>query len=87
MFPYSKILMLTSSVRTSCVIRTYKSVKAKPVRKNKNDNVKGNPGSNRMLAMVLDGESPEMSNVTLEDIEDGENDMLDSHLLYDQHIK
>jgi len=40
-----------------------------------------------MLAMVLDGESPDVSDVTLEDLEDGENDMLDSHLFYDQHMK
>lgn len=69
------------------MMRTYKYVKTKPVRKLKNDNVKGNPGTNRMLAMVLDGESPDVSNVTLTDVEDGENDMLDSHLLYDQHMK
>lgn len=40
-----------------------------------------------MLAMVLDGESPDVSDVTLEDLEDGDNDMLNSHLFYDQHMK
>jgi len=62
-------------------------VKSKPERPFKNDDIKGNPGGNRMLAMVLDGESPDVSDVTLEDLEDGENDMLNSHLLYDEHMK
>lgn len=51
----------------------------------KKDVIKGNPGGNRTLAMILDGEPPDMSNITLEDIEDGENDLVHSHLLYDQH--
>jgi len=62
-------------------------VKSKPDRPFKNDHVKGNPGGNRMLAMVLDGESPDVSDITLEDLEDSENDMLNSHLFYDQHMK
>lgn len=81
------ILYLTNSVRSSFQSRTYRNVKAKNVQKSKNDKVQGNPGGNRMLALILDGEAPDMSNVTLEDIENGENDMLNSHLLYDQHFR
>lgn len=83
----SKIRFFQIAIQPSFVFRTYKNVKAKPNRQLKNDNVKGNPGSNRLLAMVLDGESPDVSNVTFEDLEDGDNDMLDSHLLYDQHME
>lgn len=78
---------MKKTVQPLFVIRTYRNVKAKPERRIKNDDVKGNPGSNRLLAMVLDGESPDVSDVTLEDIEDGDNDMLDSHLFYDEHMK
>lgn len=81
------ILYLTNSVRSSFQFRTYRNVKAKHVQKSKNDNVQGNPGGNRMLELILDGEAPDISNVTLEDIENGENDMLNSHLLYDQHLR
>lgn len=80
------ILCLTNSVRLSFLSRTYKSVKSKPVQKS-NNNVKGNPGGNRMLALILDDEDPDISNITLEDIENVENDMLNAHLFYDQHIK
>ncbi|VVC36350.1 Neugrin/Rrg9 [Cinara cedri] len=80
------ILYLKNSVRSSFLSRTYRNVKAKPVKQLKNDNVKGNPGGNRMIALILDGEAPDMSNVTLEDIENGENDLLNSHLFYDQHM-
>ncbi|CAI6362047.1 unnamed protein product [Macrosiphum euphorbiae] len=83
----SKIRFFKITVQPSFVFRTYRNVKAKPNRQVKNDNVKGNPGGNRMLAMVLDGESPDVSDVAFEDLEDGDNDMLDSHLLYDQHMK
>lgn len=81
------ILLLTNSVRQPFLSRTYRNVKVEPVQKSKNNNVKGNPGGNRLLAMILDGKSPDKSKVTLEDIEDGEDDLLDSHLLYDQHKK
>ncbi|CAH1723845.1 uncharacterized protein LOC114127185 isoform X1 [Aphis gossypii] len=83
----SKILFFKNAIQPSFVFRTYRNVKAKPNRQFKKNDVKGNPGSNRMLAMVLDGESPDVSDVTLEDIEDGDNDMLNSHLFYDQHMK
>jgi len=82
-----KILFLKNAVHPSFVFRTYRNVKAKPQKQFKNDDVKGNPGGNRMLAMVLDGKSPDMSDVTLEDFENGDNDMLNSHLFYDQHMK
>lgn len=82
---FRKILFLTNGVRSSFVSRTYRNVKVKHVKANEKDVIKGNPGGNRTLAMVLEGESPDMSNVTLEDIEDGENDLVHSHLLYDQH--
>lgn len=79
--------MLTISVWSPLASRMYKNVKVKRTQKFKNDTVKGNPGSNRMLALALDGKSPEMSNVSFDDIGDGENDMLDSHLLYDEHMR
>lgn len=82
-----KILFFSNVVRPSFVLRTFKNRNVKANLVNKNKNVKGNPGGNRIIAMMLDGDSPEMSNVTLEDFEDGENDMLNSHLLYDQHMK
>jgi len=82
-----KILFFKNAIQPSFVLRTYRNVKAKPNRQFKNNDVKGNPGGNRMLAMVLDGESPDVSDVTLEDVEDGDNDMLNSHLFYDQHMK
>ncbi|XP_025205232.1 uncharacterized protein LOC112601704 [Melanaphis sacchari] len=84
---FSRKILFFKNVIQPSVIRTYRNVKAKPDRKFKNNDVKGNPGGNRMLAMVLDGETPDISNVTLEDIEDGDNDMLNSHLFYDQHMK
>lgn len=78
-----------NSFRSTLSSRTYKNVKVNRVQtKFKNiNNIKGNPGGNRMLAVALDGESPDMSNVTLDDIEGGENDLLDSHLFYDEHMK
>lgn len=85
---YSRnILFLANTVRLSFVSRTYRNVKIKPVQKSKNNNIKGNPGGNRLLAMVLDDEDPDVSNVTLENIDDGENDLLNSHLFYDEHMK
>lgn len=83
----SKILFFKKAIQPSFVFRMYRNVKAKPNRQFKKNDIKGNPGGNRMLAMVLDGESPDVSDVTLEDIEDGDNDMLNSHLFYDQHMK
>lgn len=82
-----KILWLTHSVLQPFVSRSYRNVKVKQTHKSRYDNVKGNPGGNRVIAMVLDGESPDKSNIALEDLEDGEDDLLDSHLLYDQHKK
>lgn len=71
------------------VSRTYRNVRIKKhERKTRNDAVvKGNPGGNRMLAMILEGKSPDDSNVMLEDIEDGDNDMIDSHLFYDDYME
>lgn len=80
-----KLLLLTNSVQSSFVSRTYRNMKVKHTQMSKKDVIKGNPGGNRTLAMILDGEPPDMSNITLEDIEDGENDLVHSHLLYDQH--
>lgn len=80
-----KILFLTNVVQSSFVSRAYRNVKVKHAQTSKKYVVKGNPGGNRTLAMVLDGEPPDMSNVTMEEIEDGENDLVHSHLLYDQH--
>lgn len=82
-----QILRLSNGIRPSFVLRTYKNMKVKHRQKIKNDSVKGNPGSNRMVALALDGESPDVADVTLDDIEDGENDMLDAHLFYDEHMK
>lgn len=82
-----KILLLANTIQQPFLSRSYRNVKVNPVQKIKKDNVKGNPGGNHLLAMVLDGESPDKTNVTMEDIEDGEEDLLDSHLLYDQHKK
>lgn len=83
---FRKVQFFKTTIQPSLVFRTYRNVKSKP-RPFKNDDVKGNPGGNRMLAMVLDGESPDVTDVKLEDLEDGENDMLNSHLLYDEHMK
>lgn len=77
--------ILTNVVQSSFVCRAYRNVKVKYAKTSKKDVVKGNPGGNRTLAMILDGEPPDMSNVTMEEIEDGENDLVHSHLLYDQH--
>lgn len=82
-----QILLLSNGIRPSFVLRTYKNIKVKQSQKIKNDNVKGNPGSNRIAALTLDGESPDVVDVTLDDVEDGENDMLDAHLFYDEHMK
>lgn len=83
-----KIMSLANCVRTPLVSRGYRNVKSKfPTQKSKVNVVKGNPGGNRMLTLSLDDESPDNSDITLEDIEDGENDLIDSHLLYDQHMK
>lgn len=81
-----KILLLANTVRSSFVSRAYRNIKVKSVQKSKNKAIKGNPGGNRLLAMVLDGEDPDVSKVTLEDIDDGENDLLNSHLFYDEHM-
>jgi len=61
----------------------------KHVRKTTDDDniVKGNPGGNRTLAMVLDGKCPDESTLSVEDIEDGENDLINSHLLYDDYME
>lgn len=83
-----RIIFLTNGVRLSLISRTYRNTKTnRPTRKTKDDSLKGNPGGNRLIALALDGESPDIKDVSLEDIENGENDMLDSHLLYDQHVK
>lgn len=82
-----KILLLPNGIRPSSVLRTYKNIKIKDRQRIKNVNIKGNPGSNRMAALSLDGESPDVADVTLDDIEDGEHDMLDAHLFYDEHMK
>ncbi|XP_025411558.1 uncharacterized protein LOC112684319 [Sipha flava] len=82
-----KILLLANTFRQPFLSRSFRNVKINSVKNLKKDDVKGNPGSNRLLKMVLDGESLDKTNVTMEDIEDGEEDLLDSHLLYDQHKK
>jgi len=89
MFSRGIRLFLTSGDRSTFVSRTYRNVKVKKhVRKSSDDEVvKGNPGVNRTLSMILEGKSPDESNVTLEDMEDGENDMINSHMFYDDHMK
>jgi len=89
MFSRGMRLFMACSYGPLSVSRTYRKVKVKThERKPKNGAVvKGNPGGNRTLAMILEGKSPEESNVTLEDIEDGENDMIDSHLFYNDHME
>lgn len=83
----TKIFFLTKTFRPLCVSRTYRSARVKRSQTLKNDHIKGNPGGNRLLAVALDGNLPDVSDFSLNDIEDGENDMLNSHLLYDDHMK
>ncbi|XP_050535600.1 uncharacterized protein LOC126902401 [Daktulosphaira vitifoliae] len=82
-----KLIFNVLHIPTKYTVKTYrKSVKTKFAIKCRNE-IKGNPGGNRLLAMTLEGESPDKVDISMEEIEGGENDMLNSHLFYDEYIK
>ncbi|XP_050429106.1 uncharacterized protein LOC126838606 [Adelges cooleyi] len=83
----TKSIYILGILQSKLSCRLYrKNVKTNlmPKRPNK---IKGNPGGNRLLAMALDGDSPDKVDISLDEIDDAENDMLQSHLFYDQHMK